>query len=263
MMSTERIDERIAVKQVQIVMPFYLLCDASYSMVHDMTVLNDGVRRLWGSILAEPVVYDVAQICVMSFSNTTRVLTPMGQVSRENIPELGVHTDEGGTDYGAAFTALAQTIRSDVSLLRATGNRVYRPCAFFLTDGEPGDRDWSQTFTAQLTYDPTTRTGMRSHPIFIPFGYRDAPEHVLSRLAYPRNRAKWYHAKSDDVNLVLKGILEIIMNTVVNSSHSTGTDNPDIIQQAPPHGSPIDQGNSLYDPNYDPNFVDSDDDVWK
>ena len=104
---------------------------------------------------------------------------------------------------------------------------------------------------------------MRSHPIFIPFGYRDAPEHVLRQLAYPRNRAKWYHAKSDDVNLVLKGILEIIMNTVVNSSNSTGTDNPDIIQQAPPQGSPINQGDSLYDPNYDPNFVDSDDDVWK
>ena len=113
--------ERIAVNQGQIVMPFYLLCDASYSMVHDMAALNDGVRRLWGSILAQPVVYDVAQICVMSFSNTTRVLTPMGQVSRENIPEIAVHPDEGGTDYGAAFTALAQTIRSDVAVLRATG----------------------------------------------------------------------------------------------------------------------------------------------
>jgi hypothetical protein len=50
---------------------------------------------------------------------------------------------------------------------------------------------------------------------------------------------------------------------VVNSSNSTGTDNPDIIQQAPPQGSPINQGDSLYDPNYDPNFVNSDDDVWK
>ena len=78
--------ERIAVNQGQIVMPFYLLCDASYSMVHDMAALNDGVRRLWGSILAQPVVYDVAQICVMSFSNTTRVLTPMGQVSRAEHP---------------------------------------------------------------------------------------------------------------------------------------------------------------------------------
>jgi uncharacterized protein YegL len=250
MMNAEQIDERISVEQGQIVMPFYLLCDASYSMVHDMTMLNDGVRRLWGAILAEPVVYDVAQICIMSFSGTARVLTPMGQVSRENIPDLSVHMDEGGTDYGAAFTSLAQAIRQDVSALRAAGYKVYRPCAFFLTDGEPGDPDWSQTFTAQLTYDPVTRTGMRSHPIFVPFGYRDAPEHVLRQLAYPRNRGKWYQAKTDDVNLAIKGILEIIMNTVVNSANSTGTDKPDIIQQAPPQGSPIDQGDSDYDPDY-------------
>jgi uncharacterized protein YegL len=249
-MNVERIDERIAVDQGQIVMPFYLLCDASYSMAQDMVVLNDGVRRIWGSILVQPAVYDVAHICVMSFSNTTRVLTPMGQVSRENVPELSVHTDEGGTDYGAAFTALAQAIKSDVSVLRAAGYRVYRPCAFFLTDGEPGDPDWPQTFTAQLTYDPATRTGMRSHPVFVPFGYRDAPEDVLRQLAYPRKRGKWYHAKTDDVNLALKGILEIIMNTVVNSTNSAGTDNPDIIQQAPPQGSPIEQGDSDYDPDY-------------
>ena len=95
-MSAEQINERVAVEQGQIVMPFYLLCDASYSMVDAIGALNDGVRRLWDAVLAEPVVYDVARICIMSFSRTVRVQTPLGQVSRENIPELGIHKHEGG-----------------------------------------------------------------------------------------------------------------------------------------------------------------------
>ncbi len=150
--------ERIAVNQGQIVMPFYLLCDVSYSMVHDMAALNDGVRRLWGSILAQPVVYDVAQICVMSFSNTTSVVMPYGPDEREAVPELAC-IDEGGTYYGEAFRALAQAIGSGhFAVLRATGNRVYRPCAFFLTDGEPNDRDWSSDIHGTLTYDLQSAT---------------------------------------------------------------------------------------------------------
>ena len=44
-----------------------------------------------------------------------------------------------------------------------------------------------------------------------------SPEQVLRQLAYPKDRGKWYHAKTNDVSEALKGILEIIMNTVVNS----------------------------------------------
>ena len=42
------------------------------------------------------------------------------------------------------------------------------------------------------------------------------------------------------------------MNTVVNSANSAGTktNKPTIIQQAPPEGSVIDQGDSDYDPDY-------------
>ena len=251
-MNTDQINERAGVERDTIVMPFYLLCDVSGSMADDMGTLNDGVRRLWAAILEEPVVYDVAQVCIISFSDTARIITPMGQVSMGSVPTLGFHPGEYLTDYGSAFTFLAQAIRADVKALRDTGYKVYRPCAFFLTDGEPSDRDWSQTFTTQLTYDSATGIGMRSHPIFVPFGYRRASEQVLRHLAYPRDRGKWYQAKTDDVNQALKGIVEIIMNTVVNSANSAGTktNKPTIIQQAPPEGSVIDQGDSDYDPDY-------------
>ena len=40
-MSEELVREHVAVERGQLVMPFYLICDVSYSMVHDMQALND------------------------------------------------------------------------------------------------------------------------------------------------------------------------------------------------------------------------------
>ena len=50
------------------VMPFYLICDVSYSMSGDMVALNDGVQKLRQSIVGEPLVDDVGHISVMTFS---------------------------------------------------------------------------------------------------------------------------------------------------------------------------------------------------
>ena len=91
---------------------------------------------------------------------------------------------------------------------------------------------------------------MKAHPIFVPFGFRDAREDVLRQLAYPKDRGKWYHAKTHDVEQALKGILEIIMNTVVTSGHTREPGQPAITQQPPAAGSGIEQGDSEYDPDY-------------
>lgn len=246
-MSEGSIRERTGVEQGQLVMPFYLVCDVSGSMSHAMETLNDGVRRLRRAIVAEPVVDDVAQVCVISFSDTARVIMPMAQMSEQEIPELRV---EGGTCYGQAFHTLAETIAQDTARLRAEGYKVYRPCAFFLTDGAPNDRDWSQTFTSTLTYDRQTGHGMKAHPIFVPFGFGAAQEDVLRQLAYPRDRGKWYLAKTHDVGQALKGILGIIMNTVVSSAHSVGAGQPTLALQQADTRDGIEQGDSDYDPDY-------------
>jgi uncharacterized protein YegL len=244
--------ERMSAEQGQLVMPFYLICDVSFSMYREMAALNEGVKRLRRAIVAEPVVDDVAQVCIMTFSDTARVIVPMGPMSESEVPEL---VPENATNYGAAFRALAQVIEQDSARLREQGYRVYRPCAFFLTDGLPTDSDWHRTFTSTLTYDQRTGRGMRSHPIFVPFGFRDAQEEVLGQLAYPPGRATWYHAKSAAIEIVLKGVLDIIMKTVVSSGKSAGTGQPAIVQQAPEPDSDITQGESAFDPNYDPDWL--------
>jgi uncharacterized protein YegL len=246
-MSEERVRERADMEQGQLVMPFYLICDVSYSMTRDMAALNEGVKRLRRAIVSQPVVDDVAQVCVMSFSDDAKVVMPMGQMSESDAPTLKV---EGGTNYGMAFRALAEVIGEDSAMLKDQGYKVYRPCAFFLTDGLPNDRDWHQTFTSTLTYDRKTGVGMRAHPIFVPFGFREAREDVLRQLAYPPERGKWYHSKNTNVEEALQGILHIIMQTVVTSGLSVGAGQPAVIQQVPEPGVGIEHGDSEYDPDY-------------
>ena len=246
-MNDERVPELKGVEEGQLVMPFYLICDVSYSMIHDMTDLNAGLKGLHQAIVTQPVVDDVAQVCIMSFSDQARVLMPLGQMSEAALPTLSV---EGGTDYGSAFRELARTIERDRAALKGSGYKIYRPCAFFLTDGAPNDRGWHKTFTDTLTYDRQTGQGMKSHPIFVPFGFRDAPENVMKQLAYPPEKSKWYLARRSKVEEALAGILDVIMKTVVTSARSVQSGQPAVTQQAPAPGSNITQGNSAYDPDY-------------
>lgn len=245
-MSEERVADRTVVEEGQLVMPFYLICDVSASMSGDMAALNDGLRRLQGAIVTEPVVDDIAQICVMSFSDTARVLLPLAQMSEAPMPTLA---PQASTNYGAAFQLLASTVEHDVKRLKNDGYKPYRACAFFLTDGAPTDRGWHQTFTGTLTYDRQAKRGMKAHPIFVPFGFRDAREDVLKKLAYPPERGKWYLAKNTSVEQALKGILDIIMQTVITTSQTVPAGSPTLALQ-PPQNPAIVQGDPDYDPDY-------------
>lgn len=225
----------------QMVMPFYLICDVSYSMIYDMAALNDGVQRLRGSMVAEPLVDDVAHIAVMSFSDTAKVVMPLSQMSENAVPALSV---EGGTNYGAAFRELARVIPADAAALKAQGYRVFRPCAFFLTDGEPNDADYWETFKSTLTYNGVSGVGMKQYPVFIPFGFRDAPEDVLRKLAYPPGKSRWYHIKSHDIGQVIKLILDVIMKTVVSSGQSSSTGKPGLVHAPAPAAPGVTQGDA-------------------
>ena len=224
----------------EIVMPFYITCDVSGSMTKDMPALNDGLQRLRRAILTDPLVNDVAYTAITTFSDNAKVVSPLGRMSEHPIPTL---SPEGGTNYGAAFRMLANNIAQDTAGLKSRGLRVYRPCVFFLTDGAPNDHDWYQTFTSTLCYDPTTKTGMKGHPIFVPFGFGQAPEDVMRKLAYPMGKAKWYHAHSATIEDALTGIIGVIMQTVITAGKTPGTGAPAVVQQAPAPNSGMAWGN--------------------
>jgi uncharacterized protein YegL len=230
-----------AAAEGQMVMPFYLICDVSYSMINDMAALNDGIQRLRRSIVAEPLVDDVAYIAVMTFSDTAKVIMPLSQMSETPVPLLSV---EGGTNYGEAFRELARLIPADAATLKAQGYRIFRPCAFFLTDGEPNDADYWVTFKSTLAYNGVTGVGMKQYPVFIPFGFRAAREDVLRKLAYPPEKGRWYHIESHDIGQVIKLILDVIMKTVVSSGQSSSTGQPALIHAPVPAAPGVTQGDA-------------------
>lgn len=246
-MEAEQVQERTDVEKGQIVMPFYVICDISYSMAGDMPALNSALQDLRDAIKNEPAVDDVARLSVITFSDNAQVATPLGQVSETTMPDLSA---QSGTNYGAAFRLLAQTLSDDRKRLKADGYRSYRPCAFFLTDGEPQDQDYGQTFVDTLTYDPASGKGLKAHPIFVPFGFRDAPEEILTRLAFPPDKSRWYRATATGAE-ALTGLLGIIMRTVVTSSRRASKGERDAVQLA---DASSDANLKSGDSNYDPDF---------
>lgn len=191
------------------------------------------------------MVDDVAHISVISFSTDARVVLPLSQMSDQPMPTLV--TDGGVTNYGKAFLELARAIPQDAAMLRTQGYKIFRPCAFFLTDGEPTDRDWLDTFRKTLTYDKNTGVGMKQYPVFIPFGFRDAQEAELRKLAYPFSKGKYYHIKTQDIEQVIELILDVIMKTVVASGQSSSGGKPALVH--PP--APTMPGVSVGDPDDD------------
>lgn len=222
------------------VLPFYLICDVSRSMQHDIYDFNDGLGRLRAAILADPVVHDIVQICVMSFSDDAKVLRPIEPMREATATRLCA---ENGTNYSAAFRQLATVIRLDNANLTRRGHTAYRPCVFFITDGAPTDADWHHNFATMLTGSGERSTG----PIFVPFGFRDAPESVLRRLAYPPVAGKWYHARATPPEQALRGILNIIIETVITSGRDAAEGRPNIVPQPPAARSGIVRGDSEFD----------------
>ncbi|GEM_PF-915991 len=235
--------ERIEVEAGQVVMPFYIMCDVSTSMARDMAALDGTLRRLQREVVEQPVVDDIARFSVLTFSDSAKVATPLGHFSEAALPSLSV---EGGTNYGSAFRLLAQTLDADRQRLRSAGYLSYRPCAFFLTDGQPSDRDWKDTFRRTLTYDRSTGRGNRSHPVFVPLGIRDAPVDVMRQLAYPPGRSRWYVAKGSNVQEAIHDLFGVITSTVVASSQAVGG-RAALALALPPPGSDVVSGDSSFD----------------
>lgn len=205
-------------------MPFYLLCDVSDAMRGELAALRNGIEKICDEVAARAHLDDVAYICVMTFADTANVLVSLTRMSEAIIPGFG-HARM--TRYGAAFRKLAEEIADDYENLTLDGYRVYRPCVYFLTAGDPVDVDWRSTFDATLTADPMSAAGVpRGYPIFVPFGFRDAKEETLRQLAYPRGRSKWYHAQNHTLGDALQGILNIIMQSVLSSSSSGAAGRP-------------------------------------
>jgi uncharacterized protein YegL len=159
--------------EMEQILPFYVVCDESYSMQDDIDALNDGLRKLHAAVGSDPVVADKTRFCVIGFSDDAEVLLELSDLSE--VTQMQGLAVKGGTNYGAAFRVLRETIDSDVDRLKADGCRVYRPAAFFLSDGMP-NYDW------QDQYDRLTDPNWKRRPNIVAFGFGDVDKATIAAI---------------------------------------------------------------------------------
>jgi uncharacterized protein YegL len=216
----------------QVVMPFYMICDVSGSMCGDMADLNAGVAGLCQEIMKDPIADDLAMLSVIAFDSTARTVMPLNFPSAMELQTL---TCGGLTNYTAAFQEFHRAFETDRARLKSEGKRIFRPCIFFLTDGEPTSTDHLQVFQQLFGYDPATKQGNPRYPYVTPFGFRSATEESMKAIAYPNfgeKKGRYFLAKQGaSVPSLLKAISGMIATSVLTSSLSATVGTP---QYTPP-----------------------------
>lgn len=207
----------------QLVMPFYIMCDVSGSMSREMPALNRAMKELFTSIARDPIIDDTVMISILTFDHTARVAVPLSAPSEGGTPKLRAG---GGTSFAAAWGCYADAVARDYAGLKAEGMQVFRPCVFFLTDGDDLGTNWEQVFQRRLAYNFDTGEGNAMYPFVVAFGFGGATKDSLRSIAYPpehRNVSKpgrWYLSASTGPAEMLKAVIPMIAQSVVNSGRS-------------------------------------------
>lgn len=157
------------------ILPFYVVCDQSYSMADHLDALNDGLAQLHAAVGTDPVVADKTRFCLIGFSGTAEVLQPLCRPS--DVLRLIGLTTQAATSFGSAFTLLRETIEHDVEQLKAQAHQVYRPAVFFLSDGHPTD-----PATWPAAYERLVDPDWAARPNIISFGIGDADAATIGRI---------------------------------------------------------------------------------
>jgi uncharacterized protein YegL len=217
----------------QVVMPFYIICDVSGSMWVDIPALNAGVAQLRQDIMRDPVVDDLTMLSIITFADTARTVVPLGFPTQIKLPTL---KSGGLTNFGPAFREFHRAFEADRVRLKSEGKRIFRPCVFFLTDGEPTDGDYAEVFASLLGYDPTSRQGNPRYPYVTAFGFREATAETMATITYPNfgdKRGRYFLAQQGAaVSDVLTEIAGAIATSVVGSAMSVGNGMPQYVPPA-------------------------------
>ncbi|MGK3207295.1 vWA domain-containing protein [Amycolatopsis sp. MEPSY49] len=161
------------------VLPFYVVCDESYSMADHLDLLNDCLDDVYRVVRTDSALAGRARLGMIGFSREARVVAPLSW-RPERIARPGLR---GGaeTNFGAVFTTLRETIERDVERLRAESCSIDRPAVFFLSDGQPTDHaDWPTAHARLLDENWPAR------PRMIAFGIGDADRTTMRRIGTHR-----------------------------------------------------------------------------
>ncbi|MFI5916458.1 VWA domain-containing protein [Dactylosporangium sp. NPDC051541] len=190
-------------------LPTYLVLDTSGSMELHADVLNETLGQLYDTLVTSPKVSEFAYLSIVTFNERAFVVLPMTDI--DQVPGLPVVSCAGGTHYGEAFRAIRERIDVDIPALRAAGKEVLRPVVFLLTDGEPMDPDWHESFL-----DLVDRQWQR-YPNVITYGFGAANADVLSKVA---TKAAFLAERGNTDRRALTEAITSLVNSLVASAHT-------------------------------------------
>jgi uncharacterized protein YegL len=189
------------------IFPVFLMVDVSASMAGGpIEAVNKALPELKAEMQSNPTVGEIARIGLITFSDEARIVLPLGDLAYADLPEVLV---EGGTDFGAAFRGLRQAIDQGMGSL-PKGTPVYRPVAFFMSDGDHTARgDWASALAT------VQDTSWKFRPEIVAFGFGDSKPEALRRIA---TRYSFLATHVDPVVQVRE-----IMNALIGSIRTTST----------------------------------------
>lgn len=196
-------------------LPVYIVIDSSSSMIDFEDLLNQSVETLYYELRHSPRILEFAHVSIISFNTTAEVLVQMtGITAMSQLPQLRC---DGITDLGGALRLVRERIDHDIPLLTAADRQVLRPVVFLLTDGWPTDRSGNADDEAwKVDYAALVDPEWRRRPNVVPFGYGDAPTHVLQALATIDGAA--FRAVDGVVVGAIEKIIPTLLNTLVASA---------------------------------------------
>ena len=195
------------------ILPVYILIDVSVSMQGEpIAAANDIVPALIDACRQYRTLADVLRFSLVTFSDEAKTLVPMASYDESSIPTLQV---EGGTSYGKGFAEVRRRIDIDVASLKSDGYEVFRPSVFFITDGDPTDKEPERKAAWEDLTDPDRRT----HPNVVTFGVGGQVS-AESLKQYVSHRGKAFVSRSGaDAAASLKAIMEMFITSVVASAN--------------------------------------------
>lgn len=161
------------------VLPMYFVGDESHSMRGTpIDAVNQGLIELRDEVAQHPLIGKKVRFGIITFADTAETRLELSELSEELL--LPTLSPRGrGTSYAAALEALRQIIPGDIALLKGQGYQVHRPSVFFLSDGQPTEKEsrWRDRL-AELK-DPE----FRQRPNILAFGVGDADAKVIAEVA--------------------------------------------------------------------------------
>lgn len=208
------------------VLPVYVAVDESASMTPYIGELEAGLETLYETLLREPMAAAKVRFAILGFaSDVVQRLTLTDLRELDALPRL---VGRGATSYAALFRTLVEQIPADVTALKAQGYRVFRPCLFLMSDGQPnyGD-DWEVQYV-RLT-DPAI---VRAAPNIIACGIGDAHAETILALA---TRAEFaFMSRADtDIGQAVAQFFAALTSSVVASGRSMSSGNAELVVERP------------------------------